>query len=97
MQKDQIDVNEHGDKPSLKLLDRVSDRLRVKGYSPRTEEIYRDWAKRYVLFWDRPKSKRLSHAWLLRKICRTQLRTRRFRHELHYKHNFLLENIILLI
>jgi len=53
MQKDQINVNEHGYKPSLKLLDRVSDRLRVKGYSPRTEEVYRDWAKRYVLFFDK--------------------------------------------
>ena len=53
MQKDQINVNEHGYKPSLKLLDRVSDRLRVKGYSPRTGEAYRDWAKRYVLFFDK--------------------------------------------
>jgi len=53
MQKDQINVNEHGDKPSLKLLDRVSDRLRVKGHSPRTEEVYRDWAKWYVLFFDK--------------------------------------------
>ena len=50
MQKDQINVNEHGHKSSRKLLDQISDRLRVKGYSPRTEEAYRDWAKRYVLF-----------------------------------------------
>ena len=42
MQKDQINVNEHGDKPSPKLFDRASDRLRVKGYSPRTGEAYRD-------------------------------------------------------
>ena len=53
MQKDQINVNEHGYKPSRKLLDQISDRLRVKGYSPRTEEVYRDWAKRYVLFFDK--------------------------------------------
>ena len=53
MQKDQINVNEHGHKPSRKLLDQISDRLRVKGYSPRTEEVYRDWAKRYVLFFDK--------------------------------------------
>ena len=53
MQKDQINVNEHGHKPSRKLLDQISDRLRVKGYSPRTEEAYRDWAKRYVLFFDK--------------------------------------------
>ena len=49
MQKDKINVNEHGHKPSRKLLNWVSDRLGVKGYSPRTEEAYRDWAKRYVL------------------------------------------------
>jgi len=53
MQKDQINVNEHGYKPSRKLLDQISDRLRVKGYSPRTEEVYRDWAKRYVLFFNK--------------------------------------------
>ena len=53
MQKDQINVNEHGYKPSRKLPDRVSDRLGVKGYSPRTEEAYRDLAKRYVLFFDK--------------------------------------------
>jgi hypothetical protein len=31
MQKDQINVNEHGYKPSQKLFDQISDRLRVKG------------------------------------------------------------------
>jgi len=31
MQKDQINVNEHGHKPSRKLLDKVNDRLCVKG------------------------------------------------------------------
>jgi len=31
MQKDQINVNKHGHKPSRKLLDQISDRLRVKG------------------------------------------------------------------
>jgi len=53
MQKDKINVNEHGHKPSRKLLDQISDRLRVKGYLPRTEEVYRDWAKRYVLFFNK--------------------------------------------
>jgi len=53
MQKDKINVNEHGDKPSRKLLDQISDRSRVKGYSPRTEEAYQDWAKRYVLFFNK--------------------------------------------
>jgi integron integrase len=50
MQKYQSKVKEPGDTPPRKLLDRVSDRLRVKGYSPRTEEAYREWVKRYVLF-----------------------------------------------
>jgi len=31
MQKDQINVNEHGYKSSRKLLDQISDGLRVKG------------------------------------------------------------------
>ena len=31
MQKDKINVNKHGHKPSRKLLDQISDRLRVKG------------------------------------------------------------------
>jgi len=53
MQKDQINIKKHGYKTSRKLLDRVSDCLCVKGYSPRTEEAYRDWAKRYVLFFDK--------------------------------------------
>jgi len=53
MPKDQINVNEHGYKPSRKLLDQISDRLHVKGYSPRTEEAYRDWAKWYVLFFNK--------------------------------------------
>ena len=53
MQKDQINVNEHGYKPSRKLLDQISNCLRVKGYYPRTEKAYWDWAKRYVLFFDK--------------------------------------------
>ena len=53
MQKDQINVNEHGHKPSRKLLDQISGRLRVKGYSPRTEEAYQDWAKRVCAFFDK--------------------------------------------
>ena len=52
MQKDQINVNEHGYKPSRKLLDQISDRLGVKGYSPRTEEEYQDWAKLFFYSWE---------------------------------------------
>ena len=33
-----------------KLLDRVSDALRTKHYSYRTEQTYKDWIKRYILF-----------------------------------------------
>jgi len=62
MQKDKINVNEHGYKPSRKLLDQISDRLRVKGYSPRTEEAYRDWTKRYVLFFDKHYPKEMGAA-----------------------------------
>ena len=33
-----------------KLLDRVSDAIRLKHYSYRTEQIYKEWIKRYILF-----------------------------------------------
>jgi integron integrase len=33
-----------------KLLDQVRDKLRVKHYSIRTEQVYSDWIKRYILF-----------------------------------------------
>jgi len=33
-----------------KLLDQVSDVLRTKHYSYRTEQTYKDWIKRYILF-----------------------------------------------
>jgi integron integrase len=33
-----------------KLLDQVRNRLRVKHYSIRTEQVYSDWIKRYILF-----------------------------------------------
>ena len=33
-----------------KLLDRVRDRARVKHYSIRTEKVYVDWIKRFILF-----------------------------------------------
>jgi integron integrase len=37
-------------KPPPKLLDQVSDALRLKHYSYRTEQTYKDWIKRYILF-----------------------------------------------
>lgn len=33
-----------------KLLDRVSDAIRLKHYSYRTEQVYKEWIKRYILF-----------------------------------------------
>jgi integron integrase len=36
--------------PKLKLLDQVSEVMRFKHYSLRTERTYRDWIKRYIVF-----------------------------------------------
>jgi len=36
--------------PTPKLLDQVRDRLRIKHYSIRTESVYVDWIKRFILF-----------------------------------------------
>ena len=36
--------------PKLKLLDQVSEVMRFKHYSLRTERTYREWIKRYILF-----------------------------------------------
>jgi hypothetical protein len=33
-----------------KLLDQVGEALRTKHYSYRTEQTYKDWIKRYILF-----------------------------------------------
>jgi len=33
-----------------KILDQVSDAIRLKHYSYRTEQTYREWVKRYILF-----------------------------------------------
>jgi hypothetical protein len=33
-----------------KLLDQVRNKLRVKHYSIRTEQVYADWIKRFILF-----------------------------------------------
>lgn len=39
------------DKP--KLLDRVRAAIRVRHYSRRTEQVYTDWIKRFILFHDK--------------------------------------------
>lgn len=36
--------------PKLRLLDRVRERVRTKGYAQATEDAYCYWAKRYILF-----------------------------------------------
>ena len=36
-----------------KLLDRVRDAIRLKHYSIRTEKVYCDWIKRFILFHDK--------------------------------------------
>ena len=36
--------------PKLKLLDQVSEVMRFKHYSIRTERTYRDWIRRFILF-----------------------------------------------
>src|ERR1700704_1769266 len=36
--------------PSLRLLDQVRDRIRLKHYSIRTEQAYVDWIRRFIFF-----------------------------------------------
>ena len=36
--------------PKLKLLDQISEVMRLKHYSIRTEQTYSDWVRRYVQF-----------------------------------------------
>jgi len=36
-----------------KLLDRVSEAIQLKHYSPRTEEAYVSWIRRFILFHDK--------------------------------------------
>ena len=45
-----------------KLLDQVRDKLRVKHYSIRTEQVYLDWIKRYILFHDKQHPKDMGAA-----------------------------------
>lgn len=46
-------VQQHTLPQSPKLLDQVRDRLRVKHYSIRTEQVYVDWIKRFIWFHDK--------------------------------------------
>lgn len=40
----------HPSSQQSKLLDRLCEALRARHYSPRTEESYRHWVKRYIFF-----------------------------------------------
>jgi hypothetical protein len=40
--------------PKLKLLDRVSEVMRFKHYSLRTETTYWEWIRRFILFHGKP-------------------------------------------
>ena len=46
-----------------KLLEQVSDAIRLKHYSYRTEQTYKEWIKRYILFHDKrhPKEMGIEH------------------------------------
>jgi len=39
--------------PKLKLLEQVSEVMRFKHYSLRTERMYREWIKRFIFFHDK--------------------------------------------
>jgi hypothetical protein len=47
---------------SKRLLDRVRDAIRFKGYSARTEEAYVDWVKRFILFRDKRHPRGMGHS-----------------------------------
>ena len=43
-------VNALASPPKLKLLDRVREAIRTRHYSPKTEESYVHWIKRFIFF-----------------------------------------------
>jgi len=50
------------EKPPRKLLDQVSDAIRIKHYSPRTEKTYIEWIRQYILFHQKRHPTRVSAA-----------------------------------
>ena len=46
-----MEIPPHGPKP--KLLDQVRQAIRTRHYSPRTEETYVGWIKRFIFFHNR--------------------------------------------
>jgi len=54
MEYGRVNVQNITDKPQgKKLLEQVSDAIRVKHYSTRTEKTYIEWIRRYILFHDK--------------------------------------------
>lgn len=43
-------MDQHAASSKPRLLDRVRKAVRVRGYSLRTEQLYVDWVRRYILF-----------------------------------------------
>ncbi|MBU1691370.1 MAG: integron integrase [Gammaproteobacteria bacterium] len=48
--------------PQPRLLDQLRDRIRLKHYSIRTEEVYVDWVKRFIWFHDKRHPKQMGKA-----------------------------------
>ena len=71
------------DIPPVRLLDKVRQSIRLKGYSIRTEKSYVSWIKRYILFHNKQHSEGDSKS---RKIvrncqaCRLPYDASQFRH-----------------
>jgi sensor c-di-GMP phosphodiesterase-like protein len=45
-----------------RLLDQVREKIRLKHYSIRTEQVYLDWIRRYILFHDKRHPAEMSEA-----------------------------------
>ena len=48
-----VDVSSPPVPPKPKLLDQVRQAIRTRHYSPRTEETYAGWIKRFIFFHDK--------------------------------------------
>ncbi len=44
---------QHKNTEKPRLLDQVREKIRLKHYSVRTEQVYLDWIRRYILFHDK--------------------------------------------
>ncbi len=47
------------EKPTKKLLEQVSDVIRLKHYSYKTEKSYVNWIKRYIIFQNKRHAKEM--------------------------------------